>query len=263
MVFLRGFWRLFLLAIHLGCGLVLAALALPVVQRQQRASIIRWWSVRVLRILHVRLEASGIVPPQDLHGAMFVANHISWLDIWAINAVKPMRFISKAEVRDWPIIGWLAEQTGTIFIERARRRDTSRVSGAGTSALLEGDCVCVFPEGTTTYGTCMRPFKSSLLQAAVDADALVWPLVVSYPRPDGEPDTGVSYADDITMAQSLREVLSRKEILVRLNFAAPVRVEGRTRRELAYWAETLISSSARLPVHEEPETASDLQGAPQ
>lgn len=258
---IRSLWRLARVLIHLGYGVVISALVLPHLQRRRRERVIGWWARRVLRILHVRLEASGDIPSKDTHAVMFVANHISWLDLWAIDVVRTVRFISKSEVRSWPIIGWLAKKTGTIFIERARRHDTSRVSEAGAEALLDGDCICIFPEGTTTDGTHMRPFKSSLLQSAVNANVPVWPVVVSYPGPDGEPDTGIAYADDTTMAQSMRRILSRKEIVVRLHFISPIRADGRTRRELAQQAEALISSQARLQVRAAPGTASDPQGA--
>jgi len=246
---------------HLVSGVVIAATVLSGLQRPRRERIIRWWSARILHILNVQVQVTGSIPPVDARGVMFVANHISWLDIWTINTVKAVRFISKAEVRCWPVIGWLAAQAGTLFIERGRRQDTSRVSAAGCEVLRHGDCVCVFPEGTTTNGTYIQPFKSSLLQSAVDAEAVIWPVTIAYPDRNGQPDQGVAFADDINLLDSLRVILSRDAIKVCLEFGEPVRAAGRSRRDLAQLAEKVISSQARLEVRAAPGTASYLQAA--
>ncbi|GBG15464.1 1-acyl-sn-glycerol-3-phosphate acyltransferase [Novimethylophilus kurashikiensis] len=246
---------------HLFLGMAIAATLLPRLSPDRRRRLIRWWSGRVLRILNVRLQIKGERPTENLSGVLFVSNHISWLDIWLINAVQPVRFISKSEVRTWPLVGWLAEKVGTLFIERARRRDTSRISNAGTSALQQGDCLCVFPEGTTTDGTCMRPFKSSLLQSAVDSGTAVWPMVVAYPGKNGCPDTGIAYADDISMTQSMREILGRRSIDAVLEFLPPLPSQGLSRRQLSAQAEKVISSAACLGVRAAPGTASGLPAA--
>jgi 1-acyl-sn-glycerol-3-phosphate acyltransferase len=248
---------------HLILGMAIAATVLPGLSRPRHQQVIRWWSGRVLRILRVRLRIKGEPPPENAFGVLFVSNHISWLDIWLINAVQPVLFISKSEVRTWPMVGWLAEQVGTIFIERARRRDTSRVSNAGTMALQQGDCLCVFPEGTTTDGTCMRPFKSSLLQSAVDSRVPVWPMVIAYPGKNGYPDTGIAYADDVSMAQSLREILGRRSIDAVLEFLPLLPSQGLSRRQLSAQAEKTISSRACLEVRAAPGTASGLPDAEQ
>lgn len=247
--------------LHIGYGVAVAMLVLPRFQGARRERVIRDWSAQILRILNVRLVATGVLPAADARAALIVANHISWLDIWAINTVQVVRFVAKSEVRNWPVIGWLSKKGGVIFIERARRRDTSRVSGAGAEALRGGDCLCVFPEGTTSDGTHLRPFRSSLLQSAVDAGVPVWPVAVCYPKADGTPNTAVAYAGDTTMAQSMHAILGQREIIVHLTFAPPIFPEGRDRRQLAQAAEVVISSLARLPVRATPGTASDPPGA--
>lgn len=251
-------WRLSRLALHVGYGVATAALVLPRMDDARRKRLIRNWSAHVLRILNVRLEMNGMLPTVDSRPVMLVANHVSWLDIWAINSVRVVRFVAKSEVRDWPVIGWLSQQVGVIFIERARRHDTARVSGAGVEALLGGDSLCVFPEGTTSDGTQMYPFKSSLLQSAVDAAAPVWPVALHYPGKNGGANTAVAYAGDTTFFQSMRAVLAQREIVVRLIFAEPICPEGLDRRELARAAESVISSLACLPVRAAPGTPSGL-----
>lgn len=216
------------------------------------------WSAHILHILNVRLIISGSPPAANSAPAMFVANHVSWLDIWAINAVRTVHFVAKSEVRDWPLIGWLAEQAGVIFIERARRRDTSRVASAGAMALRQGQSLCVFPEGTTSDGTHLHPFRSSLLQSAVEAAAPVWPVTIKYLLDDGMPNTRVAYAGDTSLAESMRAILSHREILLHLVFSEPIASLGRDRRELADQAEAVIAAEARLPVRGAPETPCDL-----
>jgi 1-acyl-sn-glycerol-3-phosphate acyltransferase len=235
----------------------LAALVLPRLKGNRRERLISDWSAQILHILNVRLVVAGTLPNADTRAVMFVANHISWLDIWAINAVHTTRFVAKSEVREWPVIGWLSEKAGVIFIERGRRHDTARVADAGMQALQDGECLCVFPEGTTSDGTYLYPFRSSLLQSAVDAGAPVWPIAVSYPLADGTPNTVVAYAGDTTMVQSMRAILDQPEIIAHLTFAPPVPSDGRDRRELAQAAEAAISSLVRLPMRATPETPSD------
>jgi len=244
--------------LHLGYGVALAVVVLPRLQGARRDRLISGWSAHILHILNVRLIVSGDVPAADAPAALFVSNHISWLDIWAINTVRNVRFVAKSEVRSWPVIGWLSEQAGVIFIERARRHDTSRVAGAGASALRDGHCLCVFPEGTTSDGTHLYPFRSSLLQSAVDAGAPVWPVALQYLLPGGMPNTAIAYAGDTSLAQSMKEILAQREIVLHLKYSEPIAPAGRDRRQLAQQAETAIASVARLPVREVPETASGL-----
>ncbi len=242
--------------LHLGYGVALAAVILPRLHGIRREQLVSRWSAHILRILNVKLIVSGTVPTVETPAALFVSNHISWLDIWAINAVRTVRFVAKSEVRNWPVIGWLSEKAGVIFIERARRHDTSRVSGAGAEALRKGDCLCVFPEGTTSNGTHLYPFRSSLLQSAVDAEAPVWPIALQYPLPDGMPNTAIAYAGDTSFVQSMKAILSQREITLHLQFSEPIHPAGRDRRELTQQAEAVIASLARLPVREAPETLS-------
>jgi 1-acyl-sn-glycerol-3-phosphate acyltransferase len=257
----RRIWRLSRLALHLGYGMAIAALVLPRVQGARRERLISGWSAHVLRILNVRMVVTGMLPTVDARAVLFVANHVSWLDIWAMNTVRGVRFIAKSEMREWPVIGWFSKKAGVLFIERARRHDTSRVSAAAVEVLRGGECLCVFPEGTTSDGTHLYPFKSSLLQSAVDAAAPVWPVAVRYLREDGSPNTAVAYAGDTTMAQSMHAILGQREIVLHLTFAPPILPHGLDRRDLAHSAQQAISSLVRLPVRAAPGTPSGPPGA--
>ena len=238
--------RLLRLVLHLLLGVAKIVLLFPFAGQVRRAELVRAWSVRVLAILDVDLVVKGHVPDASARGVLFVSNHISWLDIYLLQAVRPVRFVSKAEVRSWPLIGWLAEKTGTIFVERTRRHDTARTNKAVIDALNQGDCVALFPEGTTSNGTLLRPFHSSLLQPAVATEALLWPVTIRYVQPDGAANLAPAYVDDISFADSLQRVLSEPGLVAEITYLEPLRAQGRSRRELVALAESAISSALNL-----------------
>lgn len=240
--------RLARLVLHLLVGVIKAALLLPLVGRAQRTELIRRWSVRVLAILNVRLSVRGEVPDLSAAGVMFVANHISWLDIYLLDAVCPVRFVSKAEVRAWPVIGWLAEKIGTLFIERARRHDTARAGREVVDALRQGDCVAVFPEGTTSNGTLLRPFHASLLQSAINSGARLWPVAIRYVHRDGTANLSPAYVDNMSFADSLFRILNEPDLEAEITYLEPLPVQGRSRRELAALAEKAIANALNLTV---------------
>lgn len=234
---------------HLLCGSVIAVLILPHLADAPRERRIQAWCAQLLRIFNVHMKVSGDIPHSDTRNVLFVANHISWIDIWALKASCPMQLVAKAEIRAWPMVGWLAQQTGTLFIERERRHDTGRVVRDVKQALRQGGSLCFFPEGTTTDGTQLKPFKTSLMQAAIDAEARVWPLAIRYPGADGRPNTAIAYHGNMTMAQSLRAVLKQREILIELEFAAPIPAAGHDRRQLSRQARQAIAALLNLPPH--------------
>ena len=242
-------WRLARLAWHLLGGVCITALVLPRLGTERREQRIQRWCAKLLQILNARVTVLGAPPPAGTRATLFVANHISWIDIWALKATYPMRFVAKAEIRDWPLVGWLAAQTGTLFITRERRHDTGRVVRAVEQALREGGCLCLFPEGTTSDGTRLMPFKASLTQAAIAAHAQLWPLAIRYPAEGGRPNTAIAYHGDMTMAQSLRQVLEQKKIEIELQFASPMQASARERRELAAQARREIAALLNLPAH--------------
>jgi len=139
-----GLWRLIRVAMHVLHGMAIVALrfgSLDTAQRQQR---IGWWSRGLLRAIGVHLVVDG-----DFRAGanLLVANHVSWLDIAAVHAVCPRaRFVSKSDVRHWPLLGWLIGAVGTLFIERERKRDALRVVHQVADALKSGQTVAVFPE---------------------------------------------------------------------------------------------------------------------
>lgn len=249
--------------LHLAVGVAKAGLIYTRVDKTRQALMLKRWSAGLLTILNVRLSVKGEPPPAASPNTMLVANHISWLDILALNAVCPSRFVSKAEVRGWPVIGWLCEKAGTLFIERARRRATAGVNQTIGGALGAGDCIGIFPEGTTSDGTMVGHFHASLLQPAVSAQAWLCPVAIRYCRPDGAVQTAAAYVDDMSFMDSLKRILAQPVIHVELAFLPPIFSEGKNRRELARLAETAIASALNLAApRREPGKSHDLPAAP-
>ena len=203
----------------------------------------------MIAAFNIRVVRSGYIPATDanLQNVMFVANHISWADIHALNSVKPMKFIAKAEIKDWPIFGYLAK-SNALFIDRAKRQEAANTVKLLTDSLKSGSTVCLFPEGTTTLGDEVKPFKSSLLQAAIQAESTLYPVAIYYPHPDGGSNTKMAYAGDITLTESMQNVLSQRAPIVELRFLAPIQIstlpaEKKDRRVLTANVQALITAA--------------------
>ncbi|WP_423198204.1 MULTISPECIES: lysophospholipid acyltransferase family protein [unclassified Cupriavidus] len=234
--------RKLVLFLHILHGMLVCATIFPFIGKEARRRRIRAWSLKMLAICGVEFElddrrASKTLPP----GAMLVSNHISWLDIYVIHCWEPTRFVAKSEIRGWPVIGWLCDKTGTIFIERANKRDAHRVLHQIAGEMKKGDLVGVFPEGTTTDGSKVLPFHANLLQAPVSEGIPVQPVGLSYiDAATGETAIAPAYIDDITLLQCLDSILRAPKIKARLTIGEELRSEGLGRRELAETARAMV-----------------------
>ena len=244
--------RLARVGLHIAQGVATAACVFPFAGNPRRRVHVQRWSIALLDILGVRLHVHGTRPTMADVPLMVVANHISWLDIMAINAVLPVRFVAKSEVRSWPLVGWLCAKVGTLFIERGQRRAAAHVSAQLVRLMREGTPVAVFPEGTTTDGSEVRGFHSSLLQPAVLAGARVWPVALRYVRADGTPCREAAFTGEMSLWESLHLVTAKRRIRAELLFLPAL--EGRTphRRELARAARASILQSLSLPAPHSP-----------
>lgn len=221
----------------------MVALAFPLIADERRQALRRRWSQQLLGILKVRLELRG-QPPAS--GGMLVANHISWLDIYAISAIQPAVFVSKAEVRAWPLIGWLAAKTGTLFLQRGSRVHVRSINEEIDKVLRSGGHVTVFPEGTTTDGSQLLHFHAALLQPAITARRPLQALALAYRSHDGRPSSAAAYAGETTMWQSLLRLAREPRMVLIIEAAAPLATEGFDRRALAVRAKTLIAERLDL-----------------
>lgn len=236
---LRG-WRYVRLASHVVEGALTVALVYPFSAEAAHRRLRQRWSQRLLRILGIRLQAEGVaIEP----GCMLVANHISWVDIFVINALAPSSFVSKAEVRNWPIIGWLAARNGTIFLRRGSRGH-AKIINDETAALLDaGRNVAIFPEGTTTDGSHVLNFHAALLQPAIAAGHAVQPVALSYHAPDGSFSRAAAYDGDLSLGQCIASIIAEREIIARVQAATPLATGPHTdRRSLAREARDIIIS---------------------
>jgi 1-acyl-sn-glycerol-3-phosphate acyltransferase len=194
----------------------------------------------------------------DAHrgNVLVVANHVSWLDIFVLNAEQPARFVAKAELAAWPLIGRLIRNVGTIFVTRARRRDTRRVNHDAARALEQGDVVAVFPEGTTGDGTTVLRFHASLLQPVVDSHGHVQPVALRYLDATGARSSVAFYGDE-TFAQSFWRLCGERKLVVEIRAIEPIAARHAHRRDLARDAEAAIRRALGFAGDSEPRTACD------
>jgi 1-acyl-sn-glycerol-3-phosphate acyltransferase len=234
-------------------ALLLIGGVFPYIRPSERDRIIERWCCEVLNVLSVRLTLEGEMPPGRVSSVLFVANHVSWLDILVINACRRVRFVAKAEVRQWPVVGWMAARTGTLFLKRTSPRELARVTKGVSASLRRGDCVALFPEGTTTDGASIQAFHSGLFESAIAAEALVWPVAIKYKRPDGSLDPAIAFVGNQSLVSSIVNVLARPATRVQLSFATPVESSTADRRKLTAWCQQAIEQSlAGLPQHTVP-----------
>ena len=198
---LRGAWRFVALFGVILWSVVLYGLDFR--HRRDAASKARWLQFtcrRLLRVLAISVEARG----QPAHGAVIVSNHMSYIDIVVMAASTPVVFVSKKEVRQWPLFGWFAEKAGTRFIDRNKRGDVARIADEITLVMAADLTVVMFLEGTTTDGRGVRPFRSSLLEPAVQQGWQIVPTALSYSVPQGRSvEQEVCWWGDMTLPPHL------------------------------------------------------------
>jgi len=217
---------------HAVSGLAQILFRFPRLSQAQRDLRVQAWASALVQLLGVELRIRGPVP---VHGPLLlVANHISWLDIVVLHAAHHCRFVSKADVKRWPLVGILATGGGTLYIQRDSRRDALRVVHHMAKALAQGDILAVFPEGTTGDGHALLPFHANLIQAAIAAKAPVQPVALRYvDTATGGNSQAMSYVGDETLIGSLWRTLSAQGVRAEVVFGAPQTAEGRERRAWA------------------------------
>ena len=202
------------------------------------------------RIFGITLDRRG--NPSTHRPTLFVANHSSYLDITILAATVEGGFVSKAEVARWPVFGWLAKLQRSVFVERADRAGTARQRDEIRKRLDAGDNLVLFPEGTSSDGIHLLPFKSALFSAAEDERVLVQPVSVAYQRLDGIPlgrfhRPFFAWYGDMTMAPHLWKALGMGQLTVALLFHEPVRLKDfGSRKALADHCQQAIAQGLSL-----------------
>lgn len=245
--------------VHLLEGLATIAIVFPAVSQRRRFALIQAWSARLLRIFALEIRQTGTVHAHANRGLVLVANHVSWLDIFVIDAVQPARFVAKDELRRWPVVGLLIAGVGTLFIDRSTRRHVHGANAMVEAALRSGDVVAIFPEGRVNDGDVL-PFHGSLLQPAIETGSAVQPVAIRYCGPDGRPTRAAAFAD-LTFLGSVWQVTSAPCLAVELTLLPLVSGPQRHRREVAREAEALIRAAVGPPTGgSAPGTAADPGG---
>jgi 1-acyl-sn-glycerol-3-phosphate acyltransferase len=233
---LRYALRTPLLLLHLGLGLPLTVLMINPLTARWRIGgervdhrVIRAWSLGMMRIFGFRVRRFGTPLPD---GAMFVANHVSWMDITLLHSQRVVGFVAKSEISRWPLIGWLGRRGGTIYHRRGSNESLNGVLHQMVARLQSGQAVGVFPEGGTTPGDSVRTFHARIFQAAVVAQTPVQPVALRYGA-DGEAQTIIAFAPGENLVRNLLRVLGEPARVAEVHFLEPVLPGGEGRRHLA------------------------------
>ncbi len=238
---LRACWKLTRVAVHIAAGLGTITLVFPRLNQTQKEVKIQAWAHTLLAKIAINLVVNGKPPVQG--PVLLAANHISWLDIVVMLAACPCRFVSKAEVGQWPVIGTLTRAAGTLFITRSSRRDALRVVHQMVEKLQTDNRVvlAIFPEGTTSNGQQVLPFHANLFQAAISSNAPVQPVALRFEYAvSNQPSLAPCYIDDDTLLGSVWRTLTAPRQRVVLNFGQPQHCEGRNRQTWARDAQTEV-----------------------
>ncbi|HQR03918.1 MAG: 1-acyl-sn-glycerol-3-phosphate acyltransferase [Proteobacteria bacterium] len=213
------------------------SLVYPFCGEERRSALKQRWSLRLLHQLGIDLKVRGAAG----QGGLVVANHISFIDILAINAALPATFVAKDDIRRWPLIGWLCRHSGTLFLERGSRSAAQKARAHLTGYLQAGHRVAFFPEGTTTRGDRVLPFHSALFQSAIDSGVDVQPVSLRYEGAQSKRSEIPAYVDDITLLRCLWSIVSVERTRVHVNMLPAIASREVDRRHLSSHAHRAIA----------------------
>lgn len=221
------------------CALLEICLTNSFVRRNRRAQLRAEWLHRWCkvagRIVGLRLVSRGEIP----RAGLLVCNHLSYLDIIALSSLRPCVFVAKRDVRGWPIFGWLASAAGTIYVDRTRRVAAADAAKKIKAAIDAGLLVVLFPEGTSSDGATVLPFKSALLEPATQCQ--VGTAGISYQVKLGSVGDEVCYWRDMTLVPHLLNLLTKPEVFAGISFSPMRRCEGNRKEIARYLREEVIA----------------------
>ncbi len=247
--------RAVLFVLHVLAGLAIVLFVFPLAGWPARNRINRAWSATLVRICGARLLVDGVQVPAQLRatgieadglGRVVVANHVSWIDTFAMNAVLPCRFIAKSEIGRWPLLGVLVTRAGTLYIERGRRHAVASMNHSVRQHLQAGETIALYPEGTTTDGSALLAFHSNLLAPAVEIGAPVWPLALRYLEGSRRSDAA-AFVGDMGLLTSLGRILVARRLTIHITVLPPIPVTAHgNRHAVARAARSAIASELGL-----------------
>ena len=239
------FARVFL---HVLVGVLTCACIFPFTKDKTHKRLIRRWSYQLLGIFHIKLKViDRNLGAENVHG-LIVANHVSWLDIFVMNALQPCHFVAKSDIRSWPIAGWLSAKTGTIFLARGKQRDVRRIYEGLVLQIQQDKRIAFFPEGTTGAQGGILPFHSNLFEAAIEAQVPVLPFAIRYIDQYGSLQHAVDYIGEMTFMESMKVILQARETTAELILLPAIATDGAHRRELAQAARQVIAQELGVSI---------------
>ncbi|MGE4125021.1 MAG: lysophospholipid acyltransferase family protein [Pusillimonas sp.] len=229
--------RLPLVLIWLVSSLLCVAVVYPLVGLSARSSLNHAWSRLLMAICGVRVCVVG-QPPMNGE-ALWVANHVSWIDIFILSSVRCVAFIAKRDIRGWPVIGWLVEKAGTVFIDRTQRNSIRHVGEQMQAMFRRGQVVGLFAEGTTTTGFDVLPFHASLFEPALRAGVLIQPVALRFYH-RGQRSDRVAFVGEQSLARNLSILLASSGTRVDVEFLPAL-----TAQHYEGWSRAQLSTSVR------------------
>ena len=255
-------FRAIVFSAHVLLGVAIVLVIFPFARQTARNRINRAWSHVLITLCGARVVQSGVAIPLPLQrdgidpektGRLALANHVSWMDIFAINAILPSRFIAKAEIGQWPLIGTLVSGGGTLYIERGRRHAVAAMNKTVREHLKVGETIVVFAEGTTTDGSGLLPFHSNVIAPALDGDAEIWPIAIRYAE-RGQRSTAAAFINGMGLFASLAQVLVADHLVVEVALLPPIsKSDKKDRHAIARAARAAIAH--HLGIADEPPTS--------
>lgn len=244
-------FRMILIGGHLLIAFVIVLARVPWGRRRRPTqvppSLVRWWYRRLLPLLGLRITDVRGAPSGK---ALIVANHVSWLDVPVLGALEPVNFLSKAEVRDWPLIGWMSAQLGTLFIKRGNHQAGELIDRLAAE-VRDGRALVLFPEGTTSDGRQLRRFHPRLLAAAQQPEIGVQPVAIRYGT-NADPDPIAPFIGDDNLLAHLWRLLRHAPVSVQVQFLDTISTNGIDRRNLAAQCRQAIAAALDIPLEPPP-----------
>jgi len=230
---LRLAWVLFAAIFIVLRGYLTMRLVFPFCGLAAKQALTQRWARRLLRLFGVEVQISGAAPQTG--PVLLAANHISWLDILVLLAAAPVQFVARIENKHWPILGWMTQQAGAVFVERQSPRDMARAIDKVSASLSDqAAIIAFFPEGQTSSGAGVGTFHGNLLQAAISAGSPVQAVALDYRlRQTNTRSSAVTYANPLTLLQSLLNTLGSGPYTAQVRFAPTTSSTGQQRKVLA------------------------------
>jgi 1-acyl-sn-glycerol-3-phosphate acyltransferase len=221
---------------------LVSLLVLPFIGGRGRSWVTKAIFRGVLLAMGVKLVAHGVIPGPG-RGALVVNNHTSWLDIVAVNAVRPMRAVAKRDIASWPVLGWLVSAAGSVYVDREGLRSLPDTVTTLADTLRAGSMVNVTPEGTTWCGLTHGRFRPAMFQAAIDGGVPVLPVALRFRLATGTVTTAPAFIGDETIIDSVRRTAALKGLVLEVHVGAEI-APGRAadRHELAALAEHAVDA---------------------